>query len=190
MTPLAYHIIFCAYGFWLPNDPRGSWSTFVGSKPLYRKFGSATKVTTRESLAHQPHNHQVRRIVKKELKFPPTAFTGRQALEVARGIWELVSEKGLVVWACAVMPEHVHLVAKRHALSPERIVASCRARASRRLHEAGLWPAGRSVWSKGKWAVKLETPDEVLQRIRYVERNPVEAGLPPQKWSFVSMFAG
>ncbi|HEY5314071.1 MAG TPA: hypothetical protein VIK18_16185 [Pirellulales bacterium] len=56
MTPIAYHIIFCAYGFWLPNDPRGSWSTFVGSKLLYRKFGPATKVTTRESLAHQPHD--------------------------------------------------------------------------------------------------------------------------------------
>jgi hypothetical protein len=25
----ASHVIFGAYGFWLPNDPRGSWSTFV-----------------------------------------------------------------------------------------------------------------------------------------------------------------
>lgn len=24
-----YHAIFSAYGFWLPNDPRGSWSDFV-----------------------------------------------------------------------------------------------------------------------------------------------------------------
>jgi len=22
---IAYHIVFGAYGFWLPNDPRGSW---------------------------------------------------------------------------------------------------------------------------------------------------------------------
>jgi hypothetical protein len=28
---LAFHAIFGAYGFWLPNDPRGSWSDFVGS---------------------------------------------------------------------------------------------------------------------------------------------------------------
>jgi hypothetical protein len=26
---LGYHVIFGAYGFWLPNDPRGSWSDFV-----------------------------------------------------------------------------------------------------------------------------------------------------------------
>ncbi len=43
---LAYHVIFGTYGFWLPNDPRGSWSTFVGSWELYR-FGKATKVTDR-----------------------------------------------------------------------------------------------------------------------------------------------
>ena len=38
----ASHVIFCAYGFWLPNDPRGSWSDFVGSWELLR-FGRATQ---------------------------------------------------------------------------------------------------------------------------------------------------
>lgn len=186
--PIAYHIIFCAYGFWLPNDPRGSWSTFVGSKPLYHKFGPATKVTTRESLAHRPHDRQLRMLAKKELEFPPAVFTGRQALEVAHAIRDLANDQQLIIWACAVMPEHVHLVVKRHAPTPEKIVARCRARSSQRLHEAGLWPAVRPIWSKGKWAVKLNTPQEVQQRIQYVRRNPVAAGLPPQKWSFVAAF--
>lgn len=26
-----YHLIISGYGFWLPNDPRGSWSEFVGA---------------------------------------------------------------------------------------------------------------------------------------------------------------
>jgi len=30
---IAYHAIFSTYGFWLPNDPRGSWSEFKESKP-------------------------------------------------------------------------------------------------------------------------------------------------------------
>ena len=25
-----YHVILTMYGYWLPNDPRGSWSDFVG----------------------------------------------------------------------------------------------------------------------------------------------------------------
>ena len=32
----AYHAVFTAYGFWLPNDPRGSWSDFVRSWELFR----------------------------------------------------------------------------------------------------------------------------------------------------------
>ena len=32
---LGYHIIFTAYGFWLPNDPRGSWSEFVAAWELF-----------------------------------------------------------------------------------------------------------------------------------------------------------
>jgi hypothetical protein len=43
---LAYHVIFTTYGFWLPNDPRGSGSRFVGSRALFQ-HGGATRVTTR-----------------------------------------------------------------------------------------------------------------------------------------------
>jgi len=28
---IGFHVILTAYGFWLPNDPRGSWSEFVGA---------------------------------------------------------------------------------------------------------------------------------------------------------------
>src|SRR5438552_2353693 len=41
-----YHVIFGTYWFWLPNDPRGSWSNFVASWELAR-FGAATKVLER-----------------------------------------------------------------------------------------------------------------------------------------------
>jgi hypothetical protein len=37
-----YQVIWGTYGFWLPNDPRDSWSDFVGSWELVR-FGKATK---------------------------------------------------------------------------------------------------------------------------------------------------
>ncbi len=43
---LAARLIFSAYGFWLPNDPRGSWSDFVRPWELLR-FDRATKVGER-----------------------------------------------------------------------------------------------------------------------------------------------
>ena len=35
MRVLAYHLILTNYGFWLPNDPRGSWSEFVRAWELH-----------------------------------------------------------------------------------------------------------------------------------------------------------
>lgn len=44
-----YHIILPHYGFWLPNDPRGSWSDFVASWELVR-FGKTTRKLERRTL--------------------------------------------------------------------------------------------------------------------------------------------
>jgi hypothetical protein len=55
---LGYHVIFGAYGFWLPIDPRGSWSEFVGSWELFR-YGRATKTDERASVAHKPRDQIV-----------------------------------------------------------------------------------------------------------------------------------
>src|SRR5438270_5776341 len=79
-----YHIIFSAYGFWLPNDPRGSWSDFVGSWELFR-YGSATKTAETRSLAHRAHDRALRQAAKSALKYPPLQFNGLQARAVARG---------------------------------------------------------------------------------------------------------
>jgi hypothetical protein len=71
----AYHVIFTAYGFWLPNDPRGSWSNFVRSWELFLTGGPSTKVTTRQSLAQAPHDRAVRLRAKEALAYPPVVFT-------------------------------------------------------------------------------------------------------------------
>jgi hypothetical protein len=57
------------------------------------------------------------------------------------------------------------------------------------LHPLGQYrrASGRipSPWAEHGWYVYLETPLQVERRVLYVERNPAEAGLPPQKWPFV-----
>jgi hypothetical protein len=82
---LAYHVIFTAYGFWLPNDPRGSWSTFVGAWELSLAGGKATKTNDRRSLAHDEHDRNQRLIAKGASKYPAVEFTGEQATAVANG---------------------------------------------------------------------------------------------------------
>lgn len=75
---LAFHSISSAYGFWLPNEPRGSWSDFVASWELFR-YGAATKVSTHRSVAHRPYDKRLKREMQSVLKYPPVRFTGAQA---------------------------------------------------------------------------------------------------------------
>ena len=75
---LGYDITFTPYGFWLPNDPRGSWSDFVGAWELLR-FGRATKTNTRRSLAGQSHDLNLRQTARRAFKYPAVRFTGIEA---------------------------------------------------------------------------------------------------------------
>jgi len=182
---LAYHVIFGAYGFWLPNDPRGSWSEFVGAWELYR-FGKATKTTETRSLAHAGHDRKLRLAAKLALKFPAVEFSGPQALAVAQGFDEARREGRYAIWACAVLPEHVHLVIGRHERRIGRIIGHLKTRATQRLKSEGLWPdPQRPVWAERGWKVFLDSIEDVGRAVAYVAENPAKEGKRPQRWSFV-----
>jgi REP element-mobilizing transposase RayT len=187
---LASHVIFGTYGFWLPNDPRGSWSDFVGRWELTR-FGKATTVTTHRSLARVAHDRPLREAAKQALLFPSVKFTGAQALAGGQGFIKAIEDASYTIFACAILPEHVHLVVCRHARKPRKIVGHLKARATRQLKASGLWlDLERPVWGLRAWAVYLDTPFDVRRAIQYVERNPGKEGKPLQRWSFVTSFEG
>src|SRR6266567_4658282 len=110
---LAYHAIFTAYGFWLPNDPRGSWSDFVRSWELFLAAGRATKVETRRSVAGQPHDRDARLKAKDALRYPAVVFDGHQALSIAHGFARMIAKANYQVFGCSILPEHVHMVIGR-----------------------------------------------------------------------------
>jgi len=185
---LAFHVIVSAYGFWLPNDPRGSWSDFVGAWELVR-FGKATKVDTLKSLAAVPHDHRLREAAKAALRFPPVQFSGKQALAVAHGFDRARQEARYRVHACAILPEHAHLVIGRHSRPIGRIVGHLKGRATQQLAGERLWPEdGRPVWGERSWKVFLDSAADVQRAIEYVEANPLREGKPRQHWSFVVPF--
>ncbi len=193
---LGSHVIISAYGFWLPNDPRGSWSECVGSWELAR-FGPATKVDTRRSVARRPHNHALRRAAKRALKYSPVRFTGTQARAIGRGFAEFTTKSGLIIWACSILPEHIHLVIARHRYAVEQVVNQVKASATRRLIHEDLHPhaafatrTGRlpKAFARGHWKVFLDSESDIQRAIRYVQTNPVKDGKRPQKWSFVTDF--
>ncbi|MFO0803265.1 MAG: transposase, partial [Gemmataceae bacterium] len=167
---LGYHIIFSTYGFWLPNDPRGSWSDFVGAWELFLAAGKATKTDVRHSVAVTPHNREARLAAKAALSRPPVKFTGIQARAVGRGFAEYIAKSGLPVWACSIMPEHVHLVTGPFRLSVENIVIQLKGAATKRLIEEKLHPfhGNEKCWTRGEWKVFLFKQDDTTRAIRYV----------------------
>ncbi len=195
---LASHVIFGAYGFWLPNDSRGSWSDFVGSWELFR-YGPATKTTESRSLAYQPHDQAKRLAAKQALQRPAVQFTGIQARAIGRGFAKYAERSGLIVWACAVLPDHVHMVLARHRLKVESLVIQLKGSATEQLIEEGIHPFGdqrdahdrpHKCFARGEWKVYLETVDDIHRANGYVEGNPRKEGKPVQRWPFVTPYVG
>jgi REP element-mobilizing transposase RayT len=192
----ASHVIIGAYGFWLPNDQRGSWSRYVGSRALL-PFGDATGVhdRTTRSAAHDPFDVQRRDAAKAALKRPAVVFNGHQARAIARGFAAYAERSEVAVHACAIMPDHIHIVIDGYAASVDPIVVQLKGAATRQLIAEDLHPfmgaldrRGRrpSAFARGCWKVYLDDDADVERSIRYVEQNPIRAGFSPQRWRFVT----
>ncbi len=192
-----YHVVMGMYGFWLPNDPRGSWSDFVGAWELLRfgrttkKFERTTKISDEEKL--------LRAEAKRCLKYPPVELTGRQALSVATGFASFCQKSSLAIWACSILPEHVHLVIARHRYIIERIATQLKGAGTKQLRADGLDPMAlhtssartrRSPWARREWSVFLDSEKAIENAIHYVRENPLKEGKPQQHWSFVAPFGG
>lgn len=194
---IAFHVIMTYYGFWLPNDPRGSGSKNVWSKPL-QAFGPATYVNSRQSVAKRLHDLQIRRLAKAHLKHPPVVFDGEQARCVAHGFRNHLAKRSIDCFACSVMPEHVHLVLARWEQPIEDVMIDLKGAATHELLESGRHPFqgchDRGVklpklWARGGRKIFLFDAHGMRRCIDYVERNPLFDGLPKQRWSFVKPFA-
>jgi REP element-mobilizing transposase RayT len=192
----AYHVIWGAHGFWLPNDPQGSWSEFVASWELAR-FGPATRSLERRDV--DPAKWQAwRAAAETALQYPSVHFNGVQARAVGRGFANAVRKSGFTIWACSILPEHVHLVIARHTYKVEQIGNLLKGEATKSLVAESLHPLAAyrrgiktpSPWAAKQWKVYLDSEEAIEAAIAYVEANPEKEGKPRQTWPFVAPFAG
>ncbi|NNM86143.1 MAG: hypothetical protein HKL96_10365 [Phycisphaerales bacterium] len=192
MMVIAYHCTFCAYGFWLPNDPRGSWSDCVRSWDMFIAAGGGTACNARRSVAATvlPAAGQAARAAgRAALSHRPTVFTSQQIEAIGRGFGRAVIEADFRIVACAIMPNHVHAVILRHARAIEMIVGHLRSRATKQLGLEGLRP-DQPIWARSGWNVFLNGNTQIAGAIAYVNANPPKAGLARQSWEFVQPWNG
>lgn len=183
---IAYHLVWTAYGWWLANDPRGSSSHTIRCEVL-RELGDLHHGRKRV----QPCSAEIRRFYEVAgawLKHDLLTFDEAARAEVAAAFAEVIARERYTCYACAVMPDHVHLVIRKHKHLAEEMIANLQECSRSRLRDRGRWSEGHPVWGGPGWKVFLDHPDEVRRTIGYVEQNPLKARMPAQRWAFVARY--
>lgn len=194
-----YHLILPMYGVWLPNDPRGSWSETIYKWELVR-YGNPTRSGARRSLVQLTDEElALRAAALRELRYPPVQLSGLQAKSIGDGFAGTVHKNGYTVWACAILPQHVHLVLARHTYKVEQMATLLKGAATMRMIRDGHHPLADyqedghrypKMWAEKRWKVFLDSEEQIENAIRYVEENPEEEGKPRQHWKFITPFRG
>ncbi|HEV3078404.1 MAG TPA: hypothetical protein VGY66_01440 [Gemmataceae bacterium] len=186
---IAYHLIWTAYGCWLPNDPRGSGSRTIRSEIL-AELGELHFGRKRV----QPAGKVVRQFNEQAadlLKHPLLTFDNPERRLIAEAFSQVMERERYTCYACAIMPDHVHAVVRKHKDTAEEMVDKLMEASRTKLIEAGRRAVTHPTWLAGHgWKVFLDHPDEVRRTIRYVQQNPIKIGLPAQSWSFVKVYDG
>src|SRR3989304_2607056 len=95
-------------------------------------------------------------------------------------------EEGVEIWSYCLMPNHVHLIAvPRTEKSLRRAVGEAHRRYTRRINFREKW---RGYLWQGRFASFVMDEPYLLAAARYVELNPVRAGLVvnPADWPWSS----
>jgi REP element-mobilizing transposase RayT len=177
--------MWTAYGYWLPNDPRGSTSKRIACDVIAElgelHFGRK-KV--------QPASREIRKFYEKAedvLKFPLRELSKLDMVHCVSAIGKVVVENKYTCYACAVMPDHVHILIRKHKHQAEEMIENLKRAARLALSESWGIPE-HPVWGTGGWKVFLDEPDDIWRTIRYVENNPVKMRSPMQRWDFVKPY--
>ncbi len=185
---IAYHLIWTAYGFWLPNDPRGSTSKNIASDVI-AELGELHH--GRRKI--QPSSHAIREFREQArgvLKFPLLQFSPQDVCVIGAEFSEAASEQRYTCYACAIMPDHVHVLIRKHKHQAEQMIENLQQTGRLRLRTTDARPPDHPVWGGPGWKVYLDHPREVRREIRYIEENPVKWRLPRQNWAFVKKYDG
>jgi REP element-mobilizing transposase RayT len=185
---VGYHLIWTAYWWWLPNDPRGSMSQSISSDVLTQlgelHYGRKTV---------QPAGWEIREFyqrAKQLLKHELLTFDPEDISTIADSFADTFRRRRYNCYACAVILDHVHLLIRRHREMPETMIAAFQETSRSAMIAQGKRPADHPVWGGPGWAVYLDSQQDIERTIGYIEQNPVKMGRLLQKWSFVTPYDG
>jgi REP element-mobilizing transposase RayT len=183
-----FHLIWTAYGWWLPNDPRGSSAHEI----------RVERIAVLGELHHgrkplQPPSREIRAFyeqARQVLKYPLLTFTEEDRQIIGESFRGAVAAQRYTCYACAIMPDHVHALIRKHKHHAETMIETLQAASKAALVAAQRRDPEHPVWGGPGWKVFLNTQDDIRHIVRYIQDNPRKGGLPEQHWDFVTAYDG
>src|SRR4051812_35445423 len=163
---IAYHLIITAYGWWLPNDLRGSTSRNIECDVL-KELGELH--FGRKKI--QPSGREIRAFYERAedlLKHDLLTFDNRAVQVIADAFGHCVQDNNYTSYAGVVMFDHAHLCIRKHKHLAEEMIEQFERYSARAMSDAGLRQHGHPTWGTGGWKVYLDNPDDVKRTIRYI----------------------
>lgn len=183
----AYHLIWTNYGYWLPNDPRGSTSHEIRAAKI-ESLGEIHYGRKRV----QPAGRVIREFheaAQGVLKHPFRCFQPEEFEILAESFAVAIKRNNYTCYACAIMPDHVHMIIRKHRDKAEQMIERLQS-ASREALRTRSFPMEHPVWGGPGWKVFLDSSEDIKRTVQYVEQNPVKIWRPVQNWSFVTDYDG
>ncbi len=145
---IAHHLIWTAYGYWLPNDPRGSTSKTIACDVI-AELGSLHFGRKRV----QPSGREVKEFQDRSravLKYPLLKFQVADFPLIADALTIVIREHNYTCYACAIMPDHVHVLIRKHKHVAEDMLEHFQTVSRLRLRNRGgtLGRPSRLGWSR------------------------------------------
>jgi REP element-mobilizing transposase RayT len=183
---IGYHLIWTVYGSWLPNDPRGSMSQQI-NRDVLKELGELHYGRKRI----QPASRVISEFYEQAegtLRYPRLDFSEQEIDAVATVFGEVIAGERYTCYACAIMPDHVHLLIRKHKDLAEDMIAKLRVSSCRAVRDLGTRDKFHPVWGGCGWKVFLDSVDDMRRTVKYVSDNPSKAGLRSQSWEFVTPY--
>jgi len=185
---IAHHLIWTAYGCWLPNDPRGSTSHNIRQN-IIASLGQLHH--GRREI--QPAGWEIRTFYNKApsvLKHALLTFSPDEFEIIAASLAQTAKNRKYTCYACAIMPDHVHMLIRKHRDTAEQMIANLQKDSRCALRRHGSRPPDHPVWGGPGWNVFQDNPSDIRRTISYIERNPSKMRMPQQHWPFVQAYNG
>src|SRR5688572_23173092 len=117
---IAHHLIWVLNGWWLPNDPRGSTSHFIESDVIF-ELGNLHYGRKKV----QPCSREIREfydVAAPKLKHKLLKLSPEDVVVVADAFADVIQAARYTCYACAIMPDHIHMVVRKHRDLAEEMI--------------------------------------------------------------------